>query len=112
MSRRLERVVAPESLNAFTSVLGPVPSGHKFEITDLSWNRQTGPQKQCVAAIHNAALGAVFVDDQTLTVTDYCKPRTFNGIVLYAGDDFWVAMLGASAGFCPVVICYVDVDFT
>ena len=88
-----------------------MPADHKYEVTDLAWNRQTGVAKQCVAALYNATLGAIFFDDVSLATTDYCKHSEFGGIVLYEGDQLWVAMLGASAGFCPVFIGYVDVSF-
>jgi hypothetical protein len=102
--------MAPESLNAFTS-LGTVPAAHKWEVVCIAWNRQTGVQKQCVAAINTPSLGAIFFDDRTLLVTDYCKTSNFEGMVLNAGDQLWVAMLGASAGFCPVIVTYIDVEF-
>lgn len=111
MSRRLERAIAPESLNAFSTVF-TVPTGHKYEIVALSWNRQTGVAKNCVAALHSAPLGAVFIDETALSATDFCRHKELANVVIYAGEDLWVAMLGASAGFCPVVVTYVDVDFT
>lgn len=108
MSRRLERLLANPLLATLTDVL-TVPAGHKYEIVEQVPYSDGAHDYTWAFFIHTGSTFPVF-DTCVVTAAGLISHRTYEGIVLYAGDSLTVYITSAGTLHIPYYVGYIDVD--
>lgn len=108
--RRLERAQGVVSVGTFTTFL-TAPASHKYEVVQISPNTFGGAATALYVARNLVGHGTYFTDHLPIAAGEFDHTKSYNALVLYAGDALLLGFIGGAAGGEAAVVDYVDVTF-
>lgn len=110
MPRRLERAQGAVAVGTFTSFL-TAPASHKYEVVQVSPSCFGGAATTLYVARSISGVGTFFTDHLSIDAGEFDHTRSYNALVLYAGDTLLLGFIGGAAGGESAAVDYVDVTF-